>query len=60
MSQNNYLVPDIIKDILSKMINATSQTERQYYEMQVKTIRDTCNTALSKAATTHVKSRKRA
>lgn len=57
---NNYLVPDIIKDLLSKMINATSSNERHSYELQVKTIRDACNTALTKAATTPIKPRKRA
>jgi hypothetical protein len=57
---NNYLVPDIIKDLLSKMINATSQNERQAYELQIRTIRDACNTALGKIITTPVKTRKRA
>lgn len=57
---NQHLVPDIIKDLLTKMINATSLTERQNYELQVKTIRDICNTALAKAATTPVKTRTRA
>jgi hypothetical protein len=57
---NNYLVPDIIRDLLAKMINATSSNERQAYELQVKTIRDACNTALTKIASTPVKSRKRA
>lgn len=57
---NNYLVPDIIKDLLAKMVNATSSNERQAYELQVKTIRDACNTALTKVATAPIKSRKRA
>jgi hypothetical protein len=57
---NNYLVPDIIKDLLVKMINATSQNERQAYELQIRTIRDACNTALTKASTTNIKIRKRA
>lgn len=61
MSGNTtYLVPDIIKELLSKMINATSQNERLAYELQVRTIRDACNTALSRAVTTPVKTRKRA
>jgi len=57
---NNYLVPDIIRDLLAKMINATSPNERQAYELQVKTIRDACNTALMRVSSTPIKSRKRA
>jgi hypothetical protein len=57
---NNYLVPDIIRDLLAKMINATSPNERQAYELQVKTIRDACNTALTRVSSTPIKSRKRA
>lgn len=60
MSGNSHLVPDIIKDLLSKMINATSATERQNYELQVKMIRDVCNTALMKVVNTPIKTRKRA
>jgi hypothetical protein len=57
---NRHLIPDIINDLMSKMINATSHTERQNYEVQVRTIRDVCTAALNKAATTPVKTRKRA
>jgi len=57
---NNFLVPEIIKDLLAKMINATSQNERQAYELQVRTIRDVCNVALTKVSTMAVKTRKRA
>lgn len=60
MSGNTYLVPDIIRELLSKMINATGQNERQAYELQVRTIRDACNIALSKNVTIPVKNRKRA
>lgn len=60
MSGNSHLVPDIIKDLLSKMINATSTNERDYYELQVKTIRDACNAGLAKSAVTPVRARKRA
>ena len=56
----DYLVPEIIKDLLMKLINATSQNEKQSYELQVRTIRDACNITLTKASTTNIKTRKRA
>lgn len=55
-----HLVPDIIKDLMAKLLNATSLTERQNYELQVKAIKTACTLALNKAATTPIKTRKRA
>jgi len=59
-SNTTYLVPDIIKELIIKMINATSQNERLAYELQVRTIRDACNTALGRTITTPNKTKKRA
>jgi hypothetical protein len=60
MNGTGHLVPDIIKDLLAKMINATSMNERHNYELQVKAISAACTAALNRAATTPIKSRKRA
>lgn len=51
MSGNSHLVPDIIKDLLSKVINSTDVNERARYLNQAMAIRDACAKTIDKATT---------
>ena len=57
---NNYLIPESIKELVSKLLSATSTNEKQNYALQIEAIRNFCNVALAKAATTPIKTKKRA
>jgi hypothetical protein len=54
---NNYIIPEVIKELCRKLLNSTSQNEKQNYMIQVEAIRDLCNASIMKANTTQIKKR---
>ena len=46
---NSHLIPDMIKDIVHKLLTATSANERHNYTLQVKAISELCTAALGKS-----------
>jgi hypothetical protein len=49
MINNNFIVPDIIRDLVSKMLNTKNTNEKMNYILKIEAIRDICNQALVKA-----------
>ncbi len=48
---NQFLIPESIKDIVQRLLQATSTNERQNLSIQVEAIRDLCSKALDRANT---------